>query len=386
MRTPAPPRFEPAATAPSTVEAGAVGRLDDRPGSLPPERCRGRAGIGGRNEERGGQAAPGQLGPDVIRDVAIAVIDREQERPRREGGASALALAGSRRCGRIRNWSAITSRRCGEALRSCAQQPRHDAARRGQRDGTVSTARTSRRRGTALASARDDALRGRGGRQGANDPRTAHGRLSPRAGRSAGGRWHARRPAAVLTTSAMNGPGSRREPTASIRGPRTERSQARERQLAATGVDDGRLEVVAPVDPLHAAVVLLDRLRQRLAERVAVGADRSSSTPPCSAIAERPVGRPMFGSMIRRRPVRASHLRLDVAQAAVRDAAEAADSAMSRTSSLRTSSPRRARAGVERPLAELAGDERDPRLAGPIVVARSPRTGRPRRRGPRTGR
>jgi hypothetical protein len=32
----------------------------------------------------------------------------------------------------------------------------------------------------------------------------------------------------------------------------------------------------------------------------------SSSTPPRSEIAERPVGRPMFGSMISSRPVRSS--------------------------------------------------------------------------------
>ncbi len=137
-------------------------------------------------------------------------------------------------------------------------------------------------------------------------------------------------------------------------------------QLPTGDPHEGRLEVVTPVDPLDPAVVLGDGLGQGLAEGVAV--DRQEQLDPALLRDRGAPGRATDVRLDDQEPAGPLvDLRLDVAQAAIGDAPEerSRDGLGLRAADLLA---QRARAGVQRPLAELPGDEGDARARRPVVV------------------
>ena len=310
----------------------------------------------------------------MVGEVDIGIVDREQDGPRSQAGP---AVGASKDVVDADDGVALGERvqEVGEAARRGAEEPGRDArvergdpVERQDRQGVAPSRHESFEhvdhdggRGTAGRPSHDS---GDGHRQAVGgdasrptipaDP-SESSRTAPIRRRRADDNAKP----TVFSTSATNGAGSRRANTASIRRPWTDRHHASGLELPVDEPQEGCLEVVAPVDPLDATVALGDGLGQGLAQGVAV--DREQQFDPALLRDRGASRRPTDVRLDDQEPAGPLvDLRLHVAKAPVGDAPEERrrDGLCFGAADLLAE---RARTRVQRPLAQLPGDEGDPR-------------------------
>ena len=204
----------------------------------------------------------------MLGEVAIGVVEREQDRARRDRPGRRPRGPGSGRAPTNENRRPSDSTCSAKAAGRRADEPRMVL---GVRLGDAVVGEHRQDVGAVpvdgLEGADDPAEHGRRGDGRRGRAGAAHQAFA-RAGSASVRRTGRRRrrslpPIAVRVrqASSANGSGSRHDPTASIFGPRTERHQPRGESSPRRIGDDRRLEVVPEVDPLDPAVALGPRPR-----------------------------------------------------------------------------------------------------------------------------